>query len=288
MTRIAIVAGGMEKHVPGPTAARRTPGLPAERQAAVDLPCTRPVVRHRDWHMGLAAEWVAQACDIPRERQDALSVASHQRAAKATADGAFRAEIAPVEVRDRKGNVTLIDADESIRPDSSMDSLGRLKPAFKPDGTVTAGNAPGLNSGAAALVVAAGDWADAAGHKPMAHILGYSQAAVAPKEIFLAPIEGVKRLLAKTGLAMADFDLVEINEAFAAQVLADGDGIPGWDWTKVNVRGGAVALGHPIGASGARILVTLLHALRDSGGRRGLATACLGGGEAVALAVEML
>jgi acetyl-CoA C-acetyltransferase len=238
--------------------------------------------------MGLAAEWVAQACDIPRERQDELSVASHQRAAKATADGAFQAEIVPVEVKDRKGNVTLIDADESIRPDTTMATLGKLKPAFKPDGTVTAGNAPGLNSGAAALVVAAADWADAAGHHPLARILGYSQAAVEPKQIFLAPIEGVKRLLAKTGLVMADFDLVEINEAFAAQVLADGDGIPGWDWAKVNVRGGAVALGHPIGASGARILVTLIHALRATGGRRGLATACLGGGEAVALALELV
>ena len=184
--------------------------------------------------------------------------------------------------------MTVVDTDESVRADTNLEALGRLRPAFKADGTVTAGNAPGLNSGGAALVVAGADWASERGLAPMARIVGYAQAAVEPQRIFLAPVMGVERLLAKTGLTMADFDLVEINEAFAAQVLADGDGLPGWDWSRVNVRGGAVALGHPIGASGARILVTLLYALRDTGGKLGLATACLGGGEAVAMAVEMV
>jgi acetyl-CoA C-acetyltransferase len=285
-----IVAGGMENMYLAPYAmpgARQ--GYRLNDQQVIDLAVHDGLwCAIEDWHMGQAAEWVATACDVPRERQDELAVASHQRAAAATAAGAFAEEIAPVEVTDRKGNVTRIDADESIRPDTSREALARLKPAFQQEGTVTAGNAPGLNAGAAALVVTAGDWADAAGHRPLGRILGFAQAAVPPKEIFLAPVEGVQRLLAKTGLTMADFDLVEINEAFAAQVLADGDNIPGWDWSKVNVRGGAIALGHPIGASGARILVTLLHALKQTGGRRGLATACLGGGEAVAMAVELI
>jgi acetyl-CoA C-acetyltransferase len=240
-----------------------------------------------DWHMGSAAEWVATACDIPRQRQDEFSLESHRRAVRAIEEGAFEREIVPVPVTDRKGNVTLVTTDESPRADTSLEALGRLRPVFDRGGTVTAGNAPGLNHGAAALVVCAADWAADRGLAPMARILGHAQAATDPQRIFLAPVEGVRRLLEKTGLAMTDFDLVEINEAFAAQALADGDMIPGWDWERVNVRGGAIALGHPIGASGARILVTLIHALQDRGGRRGLATACLGGGEAVAMAVEL-
>jgi acetyl-CoA C-acetyltransferase len=285
-----LVAGGMENMYLAPYAlpgARQ--GFRLNDQTVVDLAVRDGLwCAIEDWHMGQAAEWVAQACGVPRADQDAFAAASHRKAAAAIAEGAFRAEIAPVEVRDRKGNVTVVDTDESVRPDTTAEGLARLRPAFQAEGTVTAGNAPGLNCGAAALVVAAEDWAVAAGHRPLARVLGYAQAAVDPKEIFLAPVEGVRRLLAKTGLSMPDFDLVEINEAFAAQVLADAQGIPGWDWDKVNVRGGAVALGHPIGASGARILVTLLHTLADTGGRLGLATACLGGGEAVAMAVERL
>jgi acetyl-CoA C-acetyltransferase len=239
-----------------------------------------------DWHMGSAAEWVATACNVPRERQDEFALDSHRKALEAIDSGAFHAEIAPVEVRDRKGNLTTVEVDEGPRRDTSPEAMARLKPAFDAGGTVTAGNAPGLNHGGAALVVAGAAWASERGKRPMGRILGYAQAAVAPKEIFLAPVEGVRRLLDRTGLSLDDFDLIEINEAFAAQVLADGDGLPGWDWSKVNTRGGAIALGHPIGASGARILVTLLHGLKATGGRLGLATACLGGGEAVAMAVE--
>jgi acetyl-CoA C-acetyltransferase len=237
--------------------------------------------------MGSSADWVAQECGITRERQDEYALASHQKALKAIADGAFKREIAPVEVKGRKGAVTIVDTDETPRADTNLEKLARLRPVFEKDGTVTAGNAPGLCHGAAALVVAGADWASDKGFEPIARVVGYSQAAVEPKRIFLAPVDAVNLLLANTGLTMADFDLVEINEAFAAQTLADGDRIPGWDWDKVNIRGGAIALGHPIGASGARILVTLIHALQDTGGKRGLATACLGGGEAVAMAVEL-
>jgi acetyl-CoA C-acetyltransferase len=240
-----------------------------------------------NWHMGSAAEWVAAACGIGRSRQDEFALASHQKAASAIAEGAFAREIAPVTVPVHKGEPVNVDTDESPRPDTSLEALARLRPAFDDAGSVTAGNAPGLSHGGAALIVAGADWVAANGLRPVARILGFAQAAVDPKEIFLAPVRGVGALLDKTGLAMSDFDLVEINEAFAAQVLADGDQIPGWNWDRVNVRGGAIALGHPIGCSGARILVTLLHALQDRGGHVGLATACLGGGEAVAMAVEL-
>ena len=285
-----VVAGGMENMylapyvLPGARA-----GFRAGDQKVVDLAIHDGLwCAFENWHMGLAAEWVADGCGIGRGRQDEFALASHQKAVAAQQAGAFRAEIAPVEIRDRKGNLSLVDTDEGPRADTSLEALGKLRPAFKPDGSVTAGNAPGLNHGGAALVVAGADWAAEHGHRPLARVIGYAQAATDPQRIFLAPVEGVLKLLKKTGLGMADFDLVEINEAFAAQVLADGDNIPGWDWSKVNVRGGAIALGHPIGASGARILVTLLYALQDLGGRRGLVTACLGGGEAVALAVEMM
>lgn len=285
-----IVAGGMENMYQAPYA------MPGARQGyrLNDQQVKDLAVHDGLWcsfenqHMGLSAEWVAETCGIPRERQDQFALESHHKAAQAMASGAFQAEIVALEVPGRKGEVTVVDRDESVRADTSLEALGRLRPAFKTDGSVTAGNAPGLNSGGAALVVAGADWAAGRGLAPMARIVGFAQAAVEPQRIFLAPVEGVQRLLAKTGLAMADFDLVEINEAFAAQVLADGDSLPGWDWSRVNVRGGAVALGHPIGASGARILVTLLYALRDTGGKLGLATACLGGGEAVAMAVERL
>jgi acetyl-CoA C-acetyltransferase len=284
-----IVAGGMENMFLSPYA------LPGARggyrlldQKVVDLAVHDGLwCAFEDWHMGRAAEWVASACGIPRSRQDAFALDSHRKAADAIASGAFAREIVPVQIRARKGETITVDTDESPRSDSSLEALARLRPAFDDEGSVTAGNAPGLSHGGAALVVAGSDWAADHGLTPVARILGFAQAAVDPKEIFLAPVRGVGALLDRTGLGMADFDLVEINEAFAAQVLADGDQIPGWNWDRVNVRGGAIALGHPIGCSGARILVTLLHALRDRGGSVGLATACLGGGEAVAMAVEM-
>ena len=285
-----FVAGGMENMYLAPYA------LPGSRSGyrlfnkqVVDLAVYDGLwCAFEDQHMGSSADWVAAECGITRERQDEWALNSHLKAVKAIEDGAFKREIAPVEVKGRKGKVTVVDTDEPPRADSNMEALARLRPIFEKEGTVTAGNAPGLCHGAAALVVAGADWAESKGLTPMARIVGYAQAAVEPKRIFLAPVDAVKRLMADTGLTMADFDLVEINEAFAAQALADGDNIPGWDWDKVNVRGGAIALGHPIGASGARILVTLLHALQDTGGKRGLATACLGGGEAVAMAVELV
>ena len=284
-----IIAGGMENMFQAPYS------LPGARagfrlldKAAVDLAVHDGLwCAFENWHMGSAAEWVATACDIPRERQDEFSVQSHKKALAAMRRGAFKNEIEPVEIKGRKGAVIIVDADESPRADTSMEVLSGLRPIFAKDGTVTAGNAPGLNMGGAALVLAGADWAETHGHAPKARILGYAQAGVDPKEIFLAPVKGVTQLLKQTGLKMEDFDLVEMNEAFAAQILADGDQIPGWDWDKVNVNGGAIALGHPIGATGARLIVTLMNALEERGGKRGLATACLGGGEAVALAIEM-
>lgn len=237
-------------------------------------------------HMGNSAEWVAATCNVSRADQDRYAVRSHQRAAQAMARGAFKNEIVPVEVPGRKGT-TLVEADESVRPDSSLEALAKLKPAFKADGTVTAGNAPGITDGAAAVVVASMAKAQELGVKPLARITGYTQAGVKPLEIFTAPAFAVRKLLEQTNTSLDDYDLYEFNEAFAAQVLANGNDLR-IDWDRLNVNGGAVALGHPIGASGARVLTTLVYALQERGGKRGLATLCLGGGEAVALALELL
>jgi acetyl-CoA C-acetyltransferase len=240
-----------------------------------------------DVHMGIHAERVAAKHSITREAQDELALRSHQRAVAAQESGAFDEEIVPVSVPGKKGP-TLVEHDEAPRADTSAEALAKLKPAFQPDGgTVTAGNAPGITDGAAALVVASGEAVARDGLQPMARILGHAQADVAPEWLFEAPIHGVRRLLDRLGMSLDEFDLIEINEAFAAQVLADGNEL-GFDWERVNVHGGAIALGHPIGASGARVLTTLLYALKQRGGRKGLATLCLGGGGAVALAVEML
>ena len=219
-----------------------------------------------DVHMGIHAERVAAKHNVSREAQDAFALRSHQRALAAQASGAFADEIVPVEVPGRKGP-TVVDTDEGPRADTSAEALAKLKPAFQTegDGTVTAGNAPGITDGAAALVLASSEAVERDGLTPMARITGYAQADVAPEWLFEAPIEGVQRLVDKVGIPLADFDLIEINEAFAAQVLADGNAL-GFDWDKVNVNGGAVALGHPIGASGARVLTTLLYALRHRGG----------------------
>ena len=285
----AIVAGGMENMNLGPYL------LPGARagyrlgdQAVVDS-----TVHDGLWcaicdvHMGIHAERVAAKHDVGREAQDAFALRSHQRALAAMEAGRFADEIVPVEVPGKKGP-TIVDTDENPRADTSAEALARLKPAFQPDGgTVTAGNAPGITDGAAALVLASAETLERDGLKPMARILGYAQADVAPEWLFEAPIDGVRRLLAKLDAGLEEFDLIEINEAFAGQVLADGNAL-GFDWDKVNVNGGAIALGHPIGASGARVLTTLLYELRRRGGRRGLATLCLGGGGAVALAVEMV
>jgi len=246
-------------------------------------------------HMGTHAERVAISEHVSREDQDAFALESHRRAVEAIDAGRFADEMAPVTVRDAKGRETIVDTDEGPRRDSTAEALARLKPVFAlPSGedrgdaevgTVTAGNAPGITDGAAATVVASERAVERLGLKPLARIVGYAQAEIAPKWLFLAPIQGVRRLLEKTAMTITDFDLVEINEAFAAQTLADGREL-GFDWSKVNVNGGAIALGHPIGASGARIVATLLHELRRRGGRYGLATLCLGGGGSVAMAVE--
>ncbi|HZM73259.1 MAG TPA: acetyl-CoA C-acetyltransferase [Candidatus Polarisedimenticolia bacterium] len=249
-----------------------------------------------DCHMGTHAERVAIKDHVSRADQDAFALESHRRAIAAQDEGRFRDEMAPVTIRTSKGE-TVIDADESPRRDTSADALARLKPVFPlptgedrgdaTEGTVTAGNAPGITDGGAATVVASERAVERHNLKPLARLVGYAQAEVAPKWLFLAPVEGVKRLTEKTGLNVDDFDLIEINEAFAAQTLADGREL-GFDWSKVNVNGGAVALGHPIGASGARIVATLLHELRRRQGRYGLATLCLGGGGSVAAAFERI
>jgi len=238
-----------------------------------------------DVHMGIHAERVAAKHEVSREAQDEFALRSHQRALAAIAAGRFDDEIVAVEVPGEKGPTT-VDTDENPRADSSLETLSRLKPAFQPDGgTVTAGNSPGITDGAAALVLASAEAVARDGLQPIARITGYTQADVAPEWLFEAPIHGVRRLLEKLQLDLGAFDLIEINEAFAAQVLADGNAL-GFDWDRVNVNGGAIALGHPVGASGARVLTTLLHELRRRGGGRGLATLCLGGGGAVAMAVE--
>jgi acetyl-CoA C-acetyltransferase len=246
-------------------------------------------------HMGTHAERVAIAQNVSREDQDAFALASQQRAIAAIDAGRFEAEIAPVTVRDAKGRETEVSVDENPRRDSTLEALAKLRPAFElptgddrgdaTTGTVTAGNAPGITDGAAATVVASERAVERYGLKPLARIVGYAQAEVEPRWLFLAPVEGVRKLLDRIELPMEAFDLIEINEAFAAQVLADGREL-GFDWSKVNVNGGAIALGHPIGASGARVVATLLHELGRRQGRYGLATLCLGGGGSVAMAFE--
>ncbi len=242
-----------------------------------------------DWGMGDAAEFIGQEYQVARQAMDEYALASHQKAAAAHDHGKFAAEIVPVEIIGPKGKVTIFDADETFRRDTSLEALSKLKPVFQKDGKVTAGNAPGLNDGAAAVVVASRSRADQLGIKPIARVIGYHQIAVQPKYLFDAPSHAIPQLLDKIGWQLSDVDLIELNEAFAAQILANGYALAdlGWDWDKVNVNGGGIALGHPIGASGARILVTLIYALQNRGLKRGIATLCLGGAEAVAMAIEM-
>ncbi len=238
-------------------------------------------------HMGEYAEYTAEKAGVSRQDQDAFSLDSHRKAVAAAQAGKFKQEIVPVQVPGRGGPST-VSADESPRADTSADTLAKLKPAFRKDGgSVTAGNAPGLNDGASALVVASLAFARAHGLAPMARVTAYATGGGEPREIFFAPVVAVRTLMQKAGTAINDYDLIEANEAFAVQAIADGREL-GWDWDRVNVHGGAVALGHPIGASGARVLTTLLYALEDRGGTTGLATLCLGGGNAVALSVERI
>jgi acetyl-CoA C-acetyltransferase len=238
-------------------------------------------------HMGLTGEHVSEKYHVTREEQDRYAADSHRKAAHATRQGWFKDEILPVSIPQKKGDPIVIDRDESIREDTTPESLSRLKPAFKKDGTVTAGNAPGVNDGAAAVVVVGADVAARLNLKPFARIIGHATSGLEPKLVMMTPVEAVKKVLKKTGWSIADVDLVELNEAFAVQAVAVTREL-GLDPARVNVNGGAVALGHPIGASGGRVLTTLLYALRRLGKKRGIATLCLGGGNGVAMAVEII
>ena len=283
-----IVAGGMESMNNGPyLLPRARSGYRLGHGEILDATVHDGLwCAFEDKHMGCAAEWIAREYSISRQAMDEYALNSHRKAIAATDSGAFAEEIVPVEVPQRKKPPLLLKEDECPRRDTSLERLAKLRPAFQKDGRVTAGNSPGITDGAAAMVIMSRAKADELGIAPLAHITGYDQAAVEPPEIFTAPIFAVRNLLERTGLKLKDFDLIEVNEAFAAQTLADGK-VLGLDWDKVNVNGGAIALGHPIGASGARVLVTLIYALKARGLRTGVATLCLGGGEAVAMSIAM-
>jgi acetyl-CoA C-acetyltransferase len=241
-----------------------------------------------NWGMGNSAEFIADEYKVTREAMDELAFRSHQRAIAAQEAGKFKDEIIPIEITGKKG-ITIFDTDEGPRKDTSLESLAKLKPVFKKDGKVTAGNASSMNDGAAAVVISSRAYAEKNNHKPLARIVGYGHAAVEPKYLFAAPGYAIPKILKKIGWTLADVDLIELNEAFAAQVLADAAMLAdqGWDWEKVNVNGGGISIGHPLGASGARVLTTLIYALKDRGLKRGITSLCLGGGEAVAMAVEL-
>jgi len=241
-----------------------------------------------DVHMGILGEFTAERSGITREMQDEWAAGSHRKAIEAIKTGKFRAEIVPVPIPQRKGDPIIIDTDEGPRADTTKESLAKLRPVFKKDnGTITAGNASSINDGGAALVIMSKEAADKKGTKPIAKITAYATGSVEPKMLFYAPVKAVQRVMKQLNVDINYFDLIEVNEAFSSQVLADAKEL-GMDQKKVNVNGGAVALGHPIGASGARIVITLMYALKDRGLKKGLAAICLGGGEAVAMSVEMM
>jgi acetyl-CoA C-acetyltransferase len=281
-----IVAGGMESMSNGPYYAYglRT-GVKFGHQQLVD-----GVIHDGLWcafgnaHMGGYAEYTARKAGIGREEQDRFALESHRKAVAASEACRFGEEIVTVQIPGKKGP-TVVEKDESPRKDTSLEALAALKPAFEADGTVTAGNAPGMNDGASAVVVASEAFAKANGLPVLARITAYATGGGEPRDLFFAPIIAVEKLMANAGTVIGDYDLIEANEAFAVQALADGRGL-GWDWDRVNVNGGAVALGHPIGASGTRVLTTLLYAMKQRNAATGLATLCLGGGNAVALSVE--
>jgi acetyl-CoA C-acetyltransferase len=282
-----VVAGGMESMSNAPyLLTRAREGLRLGHGEVVDAMIHDGLWEaYEDYHMGCCGEIVSEKYDVGRRQQDEYALESHRRALAAIKAGKFKAEILPVPIPQKKGDPVVFDTDEAPREDTSIESLGKLKPAFKEGGTVTAGNAPGVNDGAAALVVTSAEKAKALGRKPMARIVAQAVSGVEPKMVMMSPVGAVRKLWEKTGWSPADVDLFELNEAFAVQAVAVSREL-GLDPAKVNVNGGAVALGHPIGASGARVLTTLLYALQDRGGKRGVATLCLGGGNGVALAVE--
>jgi acetyl-CoA C-acetyltransferase len=280
-----IIAGGQESMSTAPhyVFGMRT-GIKAGNQTMVD-----GMIHDGLWdsfgnnHMGEYAEYTAEKAGISRKEQDEFALQSHQKAVSATETRRFAAEILPVEVKGK--TPVVISADESPRKDTTIETLSKLKPAFRKEGTVTAGNAPGLNDGASALVITSQAFAETHGLPVMARITHYATGGGEPRDLFFAPIVAVQNLMCKAGTSINDYDLIEANEAFAVQALADGKGL-NWDWDRVNVNGGAVALGHPIGASGARVLTTLLYSMKEREASTGLATLCLGGGNAVALTVE--
>jgi acetyl-CoA C-acetyltransferase len=235
--------------------------------------------------MGCTGEVVSERFNVSRQEQDEYSLNSHRKAAAAINEGKFKDEIVPVEVRQKKGAAIVFDTDEPVREDASLEALGKLKPAFKEGGTVTAGNAPGVNDGASALVVTSADRARSLGIDPLARIVGQATSGVEPKLVMMAPVDAIRKLLQKTGWALKDVDLIELNEAFAVQAVAITRELD-LDSEKLNVNGGAVALGHAIGQSGSRILTTMLYEMKRRNAHRGIAALCLGGGNAVALAVE--
>jgi acetyl-CoA C-acetyltransferase len=283
------VAGGMESMSNCPyIVPKAREGLRMGNGSVVDLMIHDGLwCPFENWHMGHAGEIVADVYKVTREQQDAYSADSHQKAAAAQAAGRFAAEILPVTIPQKKGDPIVFAKDESVRADTTAEVLRSLKPAFKKDGSVTAGNAPPVNDGAAALVVMSSDKVTSLNARPLARIVAQATSGLAPKMLLMTPVEATRKVLEKAGWSIADVDLVELNEAFAVQAVAVL-GELGLDPGKVNVNGGAVALGHPIGASGARILTTLIYALKDRGLKRGVATLCLGGGNGVALAIEMI
>jgi acetyl-CoA C-acetyltransferase len=283
-----MVAGGMENMSMAPyllakarTGYRMGDGVLQDEMILDGLWCSTC-----DIHMGITAENVAEKYGISREVQDQIGYESQQKAAKAIADGKFKTEIVPVVIPQRKGDPKIFDTDEHARPETTLEGLGKLKPAFKKDGTVTAGNASGINDAGAAFVVASKEWADKKGLKPLATIVGYASAALDPAYMGMGPYYATKKVMDITGMTVDQMDIIESNEAFAAQAGAVAQEL-GFDMKKVNPYGGAIALGHPIGASGARILTTLIYALKQEGGTYGLATMCVGGGQGVATILKV-
>jgi acetyl-CoA C-acetyltransferase len=283
-----MVAGGMENMSIAPylipkarQGYRMGDGILQDEMILDGLQCAM-----NNYHMGITAENVAEKYGITREMQDQMGYDSQRKAAAAIANGKFKAEIVPVVIPQRKGDPIVFDTDEHVRAETTLEGLGKLKPAFKSDGTVTAGNASGINDAAGAFVVASKEWADKKGLKPLATIVGYASAALDPAYMGMGPYYATKKVLAKTGMSLDQLDVIEANEAFAAQACAVAQEL-GFDMNKVNLYGGAIALGHPIGASGARILTTLIHALKQEGGTYGLATMCIGGGQGIATIIKV-
>jgi len=284
-----IIAGGMESmsNTPLVLSAEAKRGFKFGHQKLMDIMITDGLWdSFNNYHMGSAAELTQKKAKISREEQDKFAFNSHQKAIAAQKSGKFDNEIFPIEIPQRKGDPVIFNKDEGPRPSISLEGLSKLKPAFEKDGTVTAGNAPGLNDGCSAVVVVSGKYLKEKNLKPLAKIINYAVAGTKPEDLFFAPIYAVQKLMKKMKVDINHWDLIEANEAFAVQALANGNEL-GWDWNRVNVNGGAVALGHPIGASGARVLTTLIYALKDRGLKTGMATLCLGGGNAVACAIEI-